>query len=67
MTLFRSEEHAKNWNRYDPESAERTMSVADYVRFFDTENHRRRLDPDYFLNRLDLQEKRDRQRAAMGF
>ncbi len=43
------------------------MSVADYVRFFDTENHRRRLDPDYFLNRLDLQEKRDRQRAAMGF
>lgn len=66
MTLFRSEEHARAWSKYDPAEADRTMFLAEYVRYFDTEYHRQRLAPDYFLNRIELQDERDRQRADMG-
>ena len=66
MTLFRSEEHAMAWSNYNHAEADRTMSLAEYVRYFDTEYHRQRLASDYFLNRIELQDKRDRQRADMG-
>ncbi len=66
MTLFRSEEHARAWSKYDPAEGDRTMPLAEYARYFDTEYHRGRLDTNYFLNRIELQDKRDRQRADMG-
>jgi len=49
MNLFRSEEHVRNWSQYDPESAEGTMPLADYVTLFSTELFRERLAPDYVL------------------
>ncbi|MCH7969447.1 MAG: hypothetical protein IH960_00205 [Chloroflexi bacterium] len=65
MNLFRSEEHAKAWSKYSPDSTERTMPVAKYARHFGTDYQRLRLDPDYFVNRMELQKKRDAQRAAI--
>ena len=54
------------WSKYNHAEADRTMSLAEYVRYFDTEYHRQRLASDYFLNRIELQDQRDRQRADMG-
>jgi len=49
MNLFRSEEHVRNWSHYDPESAEGTMPLVDYVTLFSTGLFRERLAPDYLL------------------
>jgi len=49
MNLFRSEEHVRNWSQYDPESAEGTMPLVDYVTLFSTGLFRERLAPDYLL------------------
>ena len=65
MNLFRSEEHAKAWSKYAPDSAERTMPLRKYAKRFATDYQRLRLDPDYFENRAELQRKRDIQRAAI--
>lgn len=66
MNLFRSEEHAKAWSRYSPDSTERTMPIAKYIKHFATDYQRLRLDPDYFVNRVELQRIRDIQRAALA-
>lgn len=65
MNLFRSEEHAKAWSKYSPDSAERTMPVNKYAKYFATDYQRLRLDPDYFINRMELQKIRDIQRDAI--
>ena len=49
MNLFRSEEHVRNWPPYDPESADGTMPLADYLTLFSTGLFRERLQPDYLL------------------
>ena len=49
MNLFRSEEHLRNWSQYDPENADGTMPLADYVTLFSTGLFRERLSPDYLL------------------
>ena len=49
MNLFRSEEHARNWSLYDPESADGTMPLRDYAALFATGLFRERLAPDYVL------------------
>jgi len=49
MNLFRSEEHVRNWPQYDPESADGTMPLSDYVTLFSTGLFRERLKPDYLL------------------
>ncbi|MDP2950577.1 MAG: hypothetical protein Q8P22_13725 [Chloroflexota bacterium] len=49
MNLFQSEEHVRNWSQYDPESADGTMPLADYVTLFSTALFRERLQPDYLL------------------
>jgi len=47
MNLFRSEEHVRNWQGYDPTSAEGIVALKDLVRVFSGNLFRKRLDPDY--------------------
>ena len=48
MLFFRSEEHLKNWSKYDPDLREGIISLPDLVRLFSGEYFKRRLDADYF-------------------
>jgi len=52
MNLFRSEEHVRNWVRFDPATEDGIISLPDLVKFFSCEYFRRRLDTDYFSQRL---------------
>ncbi len=47
MLLFRSEEHARNWPHYNPESAQGTMPLASWVEMFSVESMKHMLDGDY--------------------
>ncbi len=47
MNLFRSEEHIRNWARFDPATAEGILPLEAVVRVFSGNMFRRRLDPDY--------------------
>jgi hypothetical protein len=47
MNLFRSEEHIRNWGRYDPATEEGILSLEDLVKFFSGNFFRKRLDSDY--------------------
>jgi hypothetical protein len=50
MNLFRSEEHAKNWSYYEPQSEDSIMPVADWARAFSGPLFRNRLAPDSLSN-----------------
>jgi hypothetical protein len=50
MNLFRSEEHIRNWGRFDPATAEGILPLEDMVRLFSGNMFRRRLDQDYVSN-----------------
>ena len=53
MNLFRSGEHARAWNRFDPATADGIRPVADYATIlFGLPRYRERLVPDY-LPRID--------------
>jgi hypothetical protein len=52
MNLFRSEEHVRNWVRFDPATEDGIISLPGLVRFFSSNYFRRRLEPDYFSQRL---------------
>ena len=49
MNLFRSEEHARGWAQFNPDSEAGLgfISLPDLVAFFGTETRRHMLDPDY--------------------
>jgi hypothetical protein len=47
MNLFRSEEHIRNWARFDPATKEGILSLDDLVRLFSGNLFKRRLDRDY--------------------
>ena len=47
MNLFRSEEHARRWEQYRPESEEGFISLPELAGFFGTESRQHMLDPDY--------------------
>ena len=47
MNLFRSEEHARNWPHFDPQSAEGTMPLADWMQMYTVESMKHMLDGDY--------------------
>ena len=47
MNLFRSEEHAKNWSRYEPDSEEGIMPVETWAKIFSGPMFRNRLGEDY--------------------
>jgi hypothetical protein len=48
MLLFRSEEHEQNWSRFDPQSAEAILPIADWVHVLATGAFTERLALDYF-------------------
>ncbi len=47
MNLFRSEEHIRNWARFDSTAVEGILPLETIVRLFSGNIFRRRLDPDY--------------------
>jgi hypothetical protein len=47
MNLFRSEEHARRWTRFNPASEAGFISLPELVGFFGTETRRHMLDADY--------------------
>ena len=47
MNLFRSEEHIRNWARFDPATGEGIIALPDLVKLFSANYFRRRLDPDW--------------------
>lgn len=51
MNLFRSEEHIRNWNGYQPGTEGGIVALKDLVGLFSLDFMRRRLDPDYVSRR----------------
>ena len=47
MNLFRSEEHARRWSRFETRSEEGFITLTDLAGFFGTESRRHMLDGDY--------------------
>ena len=47
MNLFRSEEHIRNWTRFDPASEEGIVPLQDLVKLFSGNYFRRRMDQDW--------------------
>ncbi len=47
MNLFRSEEHIRNWPRFDPDTEEGIIPLDDLVKLFSGNYFRRRLDSDW--------------------
>ena len=56
MNFFRSEEHVRNWARFDPETEDGIIPLNDMVKLASCEYFRRRLDPDYFSKRLQYRD-----------
>jgi len=48
MNLFRSEDHIRNWDRFNPSTEQGIIPLADLVNLFSVNHFRKRLDPDYF-------------------
>ncbi|HTZ40079.1 MAG TPA: hypothetical protein VMB77_07980 [Syntrophales bacterium] len=49
MNLFRSEEHIRNWSRFDPATEQGIVPLADVVKLFSLNMFKKRLEPDYVL------------------
>ncbi len=47
MNLFRSEEHARNWDGYDPDMAAALMPIAEWADIFSNPFFKERGRPDY--------------------
>jgi hypothetical protein len=47
MNLFRSEEHIRNWPRFDPATSEGILEFPDLVKLFSGIYFRKRLDGDW--------------------
>ncbi|MFH0844949.1 MAG: hypothetical protein ABIG67_07200 [Pseudomonadota bacterium] len=47
MNLFRSEEHIRNWARFDQATEEGIISLTDLVKLFSGNFFCRRMDPDW--------------------
>ena len=47
MNLFRSEEHIRNWARYDPTTEEGIFTLEELVKLFTGDFFQKRLEPNY--------------------
>jgi hypothetical protein len=47
MNLFRSEEHARKWSGFKPDTEEGIITLPELAHLFSGDLFRRRLDPDY--------------------
>jgi hypothetical protein len=66
MNLFRSEEHVRAWELFDPSSAEGIMPVRDRIRYFSQGRMRARLDPDFVPNGAMRRPTKDEVLAELG-
>jgi hypothetical protein len=48
MNLFRSEEHIRNWVRFDPAAEGGILPLSNLANLFSVKHFTQRLDPDYF-------------------
>jgi hypothetical protein len=53
MNLFRSEEHIRNWIRFDPATEEGIIQLADLVKLFSGDFFQKRLCLDYVSRKQD--------------
>jgi len=53
MNLFRSEEHIRNWARYDPAAGQGILPLENIVNVFSGKFMQKRLDPDYASHALE--------------
>ena len=53
MNLFRSEEHIRNWARYDPAAEQGILPLENIVNVFSGKFMQKRLDPDYASHALE--------------
>ena len=53
MNLFRSEEHIRNWTRFDPATAEGIIQLADVVKLFSGDFFQKRLSLEYVSRNRD--------------
>jgi hypothetical protein len=51
MNLFRSEEHARNWNGFDPDFADTLLPLSHWVERFSAERQRQRGASDFVSRR----------------
>ena len=56
MNLFRSEEHARNWSRFQEDASDGTLSLAQAAQMSAAGLYRERLSPDYLERRAGLAE-----------
>jgi hypothetical protein len=56
MNIFRSEEHARNWPRFDQASVEGIVPLETLVQLFSGNLFKKRLEPDYFARGMYLNE-----------
>jgi len=50
MLFFRSEEHLKNWARYDPATEGGISQLEGLLAMFSSNLFKKRMDPDFFSN-----------------
>ncbi len=53
MNLFRSEEHVRNWARYDPAAEQGILPLQDVVTVFSGNFMKKRLDKNYASHALE--------------
>ena len=53
MNLFRSEEHIRNWARFDPATAEGIIQLPDLVKLFSGDFFQKRLSLEYVSRNRD--------------
>ena len=53
MNLFQSEEHIRNWARYDPAAEQGILPLENIVKVFSGKFMRKRLDLDYASHALE--------------
>ena len=66
MNLFRSEEHVRAWDLFDPGSAEGIMPVRDWIHYFSQGRMRARLDPEFVLSGASRRPSKDEVLADLG-
>jgi hypothetical protein len=66
MNLFRSEEHVRNWARFDPATSEGIITLPDLVKLFSGPYFRRRMDLNWVSRSRDYAREMVATMAAIG-
>jgi hypothetical protein len=66
MNLFRSEEHVRNWARFDPATAEGIITLPDLVKLFSGPYFKKRMDLNWVSRSRDYAREMVATMAAIG-